>query len=84
MYFNISVMKMYVVHKATDDTEQWVGLLLILLSHLVIFLSKMWLCFVGVKDGMSFICVYTLNTSYSRDSYCMSVTMLSSTVLIVV
>ena len=33
MYFNVSVMKMHVVHEATDDTEQRMRLLLILLSH---------------------------------------------------
>ena len=33
MCFNVSVMKMHVVHEATDDTEQRMRLLLILLSH---------------------------------------------------
>ena len=56
MYFNVSVMKMYVVHEATDDTEQWVGLLLILLSYFS-YLLKVKPVFVGVKDGMSFICL---------------------------
>ena len=40
MYFNVSVMKMHVIHEAIDDTEQRMRLLLILLSQLVIFLSK--------------------------------------------
>ena len=42
MYFNISVMKMHVVHEATDDTEQRSGLLLILL--LVSFSVKLVFC----------------------------------------
>ena len=57
MYFNISVMKMHVVHEATDNTEQRVRLLLILISHSS-YLLQLSLCFVGVKDGMTFICVF--------------------------
>ena len=53
-------MKMHMVHEATDVTEQRMRLLLISLSHFS-YLLKLRLCFVGVKDGMSFICVYANN-----------------------
>ena len=58
MHFNVTVMKMHVVHEVTDDSKQYVGLLHILLSHFS-YLLKQNLCFVGVNDEMSFICVVT-------------------------
>ena len=58
MFFNVSVMKIHVVHEATDDTEQWMWLLLILLSHFS-YLLKSSLCFLSVKDETSVTCVYT-------------------------
>ena len=82
MYFNVSVMKMHVVHEATDDTERRMRLLLILLSHFS-YLLKQSLCFVGAQGSMSFTCVFTYCTQYSIDTYCIYVT-LSSTILIVV
>ena len=59
---NVSVMKMHVVHEATDDTDQWMGLFLILLSHFVIFLIKA--CVLLVRKIKCHLPVYILNAHH--------------------